>query len=91
MEFYLKNILLFSLIVLVIALVVAVVQVILMLLDLRFVSHEIRKRAKTITDLYDAVAVLGSASWKTFIKRIKKLLAKYFKNYFGGEDDEKTD
>ncbi len=90
MELILKDILLVALILLVGALVFAVVQIILMLLDLRWISQTVKTRVKTVADIYDAVSVLGSASWKTFIKRFQKVLKKYFKNHFGGDDDEKA-
>ncbi len=91
MEIYLKNILLFTLIVLVIALCVAVIQIILMLLDLRWVSHEIKKRVKKVTDIYDIVAVFSSKSAKILMKRLQKIFEILFKKYIGGDDNEKAD
>lgn len=83
MEIYLKNILWFSLILLVLALVVAVIQIVLMLLDLRWATHEIRKRARAVVDIYDAVALIGSTNWKTFLARLKKVM----RRFTGGENE----
>lgn len=87
MLIYLKEILLFCSIILVVAMIVAVIQIILMLLDIRWVSHELKKRAQSITEIYDAIVLLGGSSWKVFVKRIRKMITNYFNKHYGGDDD----
>ncbi len=73
MQVYLINILIFCGILLLLALTVAVVQIILVLLDVRRISNEIKKKVLILTSMFDIVSLLLGGMERAKKKISKKL------------------
>jgi hypothetical protein len=72
MQVYLINALIFCGVVLLIALTVAIVQLFLILLDVRGVTKEVRKKTKVVSDLVDASASAAAEFMKKSVKSFFK-------------------